>query len=1076
MPLQKQTLDISFAQGLDTKTDPFRMPVGRFFSLKNSVFTKTGLLSKRNGFGSLPDLPDNNSSFLTTFNGDLTAIGEELYAFNDGGGTWVNKGAIQPLRLSTLALIRNNLNQSQADSAVSSNGLVCTAYTESNGTTTSYKYAVADAGTGQNLIAPTALVGTAGSVTGSPRVFALGNYFIIVISVTITAVEHLQYVAININTLEVIAASDLTNDYASTSRLSFDGVVANNSLFLAWDAGPGNGIEMTSVDSTLLQHGVSTIDASHQATIMSVCADTTGNTPVIWAVYYDSATGDAFAAAVNTQLDEVLAATEFFNSTGTILNLASAAQDGIVSIFYELENAYSYSASTYTNYIASRTCTEAGVLTSQATIVRSVGLGSKAFIIDENIYFLAAYQSSYQPTYFLIKSTGEIAAKLAYSNGGGYLATGLPSVSVYENVANVAYLFKDLITPVNKGTAVPSGNQVAGVYSQTGINLGSFDLSTEALSTAETGKDLFLSGGFLYMYDGYLPVEHGFFLWPDVISAGVTILADPTKLSDTTNGNPVITVANNTNLVVGMGVSGTGIAANTTISAINGTSITLSANATATGSGVTLTFSGSLSAQAYYYAVTYEWTDNQGNAFRSAPSIPQTVTASAGNTSAIIKVPTLRLTYKTENPVKIVIYRWSAAQQNYYQVTSITSPLLNDTTTDSVTFQDIKSDAQILGNNLLYTTGGVVENIAAPACSAMDLFDDRLWLIDAENQDVVWFSKTVIQSEPVEMSDLFTRYISPTAGAQGNTGPLRCLAPMDDKNILFKKNAIYYINGTGPDNTGANNQYSQPTFITSTVGSDNQNSIVFTPKGLMFQSDKGIWLLGRDLSTSYIGAPVEAYNDFRVKAAVAVPGTNQVRFTLDNGITLMYDYYYDQWGEFFGIPGISSTLYEDLHTYIDEDGKVFQETPGLYLDGSNPVLMGFKTAWIKLAGLQGYQRAYFFQLLGTYLSPHKLSLSIAYDYSPSAIQNVLISPQNYVGTWGEGPTWGLPSPWGGDSLEQWKVNLQKQQCESFQITFQEIFDASYGVQAGAGVSLSGINCLVGLKKGAKPIKRANQAG
>jgi hypothetical protein len=175
---------------------------------------------------------------------------------------------------------------------------------------------------------------------------------------------------------------------------------------------------------------------------------------------------------------------------------------------------------------------------------------------------------------------------------------------------------------------------------------------------------------------------------------------------------------------------------------------------------------------------------------------------------------------------------------------------------------------------------------------------------------------------------------------------MTALAPMDDKIIIFKQNAIYYINGAGPDNLGSTavgcslGNYSQPTFITSVVGCTNQQSIVLTPRGLMFQSDKGIWLLGLDLSTEYIGAPVEAYNSSTVTSAFVIPQTNFVLFTLSSGITLMYDYFYGQWGEFINVPAISATLYQGLHTYINKFGQVFQENPGVYLDGAKPVYRG----------------------------------------------------------------------------------------------------------------------------------------
>ena len=111
---------------------------------------------------------------------------------------------------------------------------------------------------------------------------------------------------------------------------------------------------------------------------------------------------------------------------------------------------------------------------------------------------------------------------------------------------------------------------------------------------------------------------------------------------------------------------------------------------------------GSLSNQTYYYQATYEWSDNQGNLFRSAPSVPASVVSSGLLSANIIYVPTLKFTHKISSPVKIVLYRWSTNQQVYYQTTSITNPILNDPDIDYVSFVDRNSDAAILGNNILY--------------------------------------------------------------------------------------------------------------------------------------------------------------------------------------------------------------------------------------------------------------------------------------------------------------------------------------------------------------------------------------
>ena len=378
---------------------------------------------------------------------------------------------------------------------------------------------------------------------------------------------------------------------------------------------------------------------------------------------------------------------------------------------------------------------------------------------------------------------------------------------------------------------------------------------------------------------------------------------------------------------------------------------------------------------------------------------------------------------------------------------------------------------------MLYTTGGVVEDIAPPSAIASALYKNRVWIIDAENRNTLWYSKINIQNVPVEFSDLFTIYVAPTTGSQGSTGNCTALTEMDDKLIIFKNNAIYYLTGSGPDNTGANNDFTDPIFITASVGTANPNSVVVMPNGVMFQSDKGIWLLGRDLSTNYIGAAVQNYNDLVVHSARVIPGSNEVRFVCSNNITLMYDFYYGQWGTFNNIGAISGVLYQGKDTYLSDLGFVYQETENFYLDGSTPVLMSFTTSWISLAGLQGLERFYFFYLLGSYVSPFKLNLELAYNYNTSAMQNVLVSPDNYAPTWGSEANWGSGEFWGGQSnVFEARVFPAQQKCETFQITMSEIFDPQFGTTPGEGLSLSGLNIIVGMKKGYRTQKASQSFG
>jgi hypothetical protein len=236
--------------------------------------------------------------------------------------------------------------------------------------------------------------------------------------------------------------------------------------------------------------------------------------------------------------------------------------------------------------------------------------------------------------------------------------------------------------------------------------------------------------------------------------------------------------------------------------------------------------------------------------------------------------------------------------------------------------------------------------------------------------------------------------------------------------------------------------------------------------GIMFQSDKGIWLMGRDLNTTYVGAPVEAYNSQTVTSAVSVPGTTEVRFTLGNGIILVYNYYYDQWSTSVGTRAVNSCVWDSVHTLLTQDGRVLKETPGVYLDNASPVLMSFTTAWAKLANLQGFQRAHFMYLIGNYITPHKLSIGIAYDYNNSQVQTVSILPDNYSPPYGDSSPYGDETPYGGpDDIEQWRIFFDRQKCQSIQLSIQEIFDPSFNTAAGAGLTFSGINLVLSAKKG-----------
>jgi hypothetical protein len=1035
MALQKQQVPINFIKGLDTKTDPYQLQIGTFSSLQNSVFTTSARLSKRNGFDILTTAPILQTPTLATLNDNLLALESELYAFSEDTNQWLDEGFIRPFNIQTQPLVRVSTSQTAPDAAITANGLTCLAYVDNS---VAY-YQISDSNTGQQIVSRTALPATA----GQPRVFLLKNYFIITFIANITSTPTLQYVPIPIANPSAPLPTATISSTVSSLTAGYDAFSYNNTLFIGWSS-TGTSVKIAYLTSSLAL-SPSTSTTSAPADLMSITVDPVNN--IVWQTWWDSGLDDGFTASFNLVLVPLVAKTAIITDT-PIAEITSIVQNGILSIFYQNINFYTYGSDNIrTDYISALTVTRLGVVGPTTIIARSVGLASKPAISNGTILFLTAYgdenltpatNDSNQPSYFLMDSIGRISTRLAYSNGGGYASSQvLPSFVTAGTEMYIPYLVTDFLATVNKGTNLPAGTPVNAIYTQTGINLCIFttfgNSPTVKQYSSEIANALHLTGGQLWEYDGVRVVEHGFQVWPE------NILVTPS------------------------------------------------------------TTGGAITADTYYYVFTYEWTDNAGNLHRSAPSIPFPVTNTGSTSSNTIYVPTLRLTYKlAPNPVRIVGYRWSVQQQVYYQFTSIQMPVSNtpftsstwtdgtntDTSTtglDFTTIVDTFPYSSILGQTLLYTTGGVIEDIAAPASVASALFNNRLFLIDAEDPNLLWFSKKVIEAVPVEMSDLLTLFVAPTTGAQGSTGPMTALSAMDDKLIIFKKDAIYYINGNGPDNTGANSTFSDPVFITSTVGCNNPNSVILVPNGVMFQSDKGIWLLGRDLSTQYIGAPVEEFNAIPVASSQTIPGTNQVRFVLTgNSTTLMYDYYFQQWGTHTNVNAVSATLYQSSHTYINTLGQVFQETPGVYLDGDNPILMQFTTAWINVAGIQGYERFYFANLLGTFFTPFSLIVNLAYNYNSSSQQQIQVLPNNYAQNWGNEAQWGSGPKWGGSNGDgnvfSARLFPEKQKCQSFQVSVQEqpaLYSTGFPAY-GEGLSLSGLMLTVGIKKGSRT-QSANQS-
>lgn len=1076
MALQKETVTINFSQGLDTLDDPNQLAIGGFTSLINSVFIKAntgevGALKKRNGFIPLPATVS-TVSYLTNYNESIVGLGQgSVQRYSQNAGTWNNSGYYQPISLNTKSLIKNSYSQSQQDSTIAYNGIGCVAYNLGDPNST-VNYALFDSSTGQIINGPTVLpvISTTTFAIGQPKTFTLGSSFIICYGTTngTTSSGITSLLATQVSAVSPFASSTITISnslfenngiYTITSASAifvngamFDGTVASGNLILSYlfpTTATGCNIVGANISPSLSVSSATIAVGSYTAAAISTCFDPKTSTiyttigsglsvTYVGTNYNFAQNFSPITAAVSSASVNNISINAYNINWWGVSNIATIASGSFLQSFYQASTyysqfAYSQSLEIRSDNIIHRTVTSSGVVGSETIIGPDLGLASKPFFMNGSIYLLGASQDLLQPTYFLINSTGSVISQFAYGNGGGYYYYGIPSITINGINISASYLRQDLLVPKNTPTVSSSAVMLLSspYYSQSGINQITFSFTTSSITAKQAGNVLAANGGFLWTFDGSNIFENNFFLYPNAY--GIILTS----------------------------------ASGSAISAIG----------------------PPLNPQTFQYQVTFESMDAQGNFYRSAPGIGNTLTkpGGAGSVAMELAISMPRLGYRLgqQNPINVSVYRWSQATPIFYKLISFTytgSAILSSVssslyvtsalngligsgkvglTTDSVVLWDVTPDSNIVGNEILYTSGNVVEDSPSPSFISMDIWDERIWGISAED-GTLWFSKPLVQNAPIEMNvNNFTLYVPPNQTSQGTFQSPLCLAPLDNNQIIFCKSALLYINGTGPDATDANSQYSEPIQIPSQVGCSNPNSIVQTPYGLMFQSDNGIWRLGRDLSVQYVGKEVESFNSVSVTNAICIPGTNEVRFALNNGTRLIYDMLAQQWGE-FQIPGVniqSGTIVNNTDTILSTTGQVYQETQGQYLDGTNPITMGFTTGWINLAGLQGYARAYYLQILASFQSPHTYTMGIAYDYNPAIVQTATINPYNSVGS--------------GSQVEQWQVWFKQQQCQSIQLTFNEISSST----AGAGLIISGMSLTYGRKKTyARNIAPRNRTG
>ncbi len=1032
MALRETAIPVRFVGGIETAEDEKGVLPVKLLALENGVFETGGSIVKRHGYdvlgygiaGAAPSLaPDRG---LATRNNELLAFTEDA-AYTHTGQEWSPAGVCDLVAMSRRAVVKTGGSQVQGDSC-EVGGISVYAWVDSS----SLYYSVLD-DAGGVLVPPTLI---AASRT-RPSVRAIGGNAVIIFADTASGVIYTAAISPS-EPKATLTPIGITNDLSLAYPIyDVDASPYCTHAAIGWVTTNG-GTSSTRIgwltNGGLLGSSATSLPAAvagPAADNIGVAIDQTASSPDIAYAYMSGTT--VSAGILNHDLTAQLAATAVMTSvTGTFSTITCAfligASTQTVAVF-----ASTVSASKYTTW--SRTITAAAALGTQASTLTSE-LASRAWSWGPYAYAQVLHASTLWSTYFAMRHDGVIVARQLSGTAGANAAithlAGTFAVDPPDAIAEADDLYSFRYNARawigTSRAAVATGDDDVGVFAEPGMQR--ILLERARPSTQQLGQTAYVSGGgFLWEYDATSLVEAGFFYAPDDIATPVDASTGG-EMSDGTFGYVCCY-----EWINAQGERERGPVSTVVDVTVNG--------ATATQK-VTLTL------PCLHHTLKRALSGTAGVSGQRGSTDPMTAVLSAisGRKNVSIAV------FRSEDGTAGAYYRVSSLDPS--TAGSNNGYVANDPAALTVSFIDGMSDADLIAQDPLYTNGEILSNDGWESGSALGLAKGRIWSTDAAEPNRVRFSQERAEGYALEQPAELSVTLDPLGGE------VTAIAPMDDAVVLFKARAVYYVAGPGPlANPNAGGGFSAPQLITSDTGCTEPRSVVMSPVGVAFKSAKGIYLLGRDRTLQHVGSPVDGYNDQEITAATLLEDRQEIRFLTSSGLTLVWDYGYNQWSTFTRHEGVDARMVAGIYHYLRNDGTVWAESDG-YLDGTANITLGIETAWIKLAGyLQGFQKLWYANVLGEYLSAHTLRVKMAFDYQEGWAYTVTVDPTDFIDTTAYGAGAYGAGAYGGndDGRYQFTVHIGEP-CEAARFRFEDHQDAGAG---GASFGLSELLLHGGVK-------------
>lgn len=1033
MPLNEIVIPIDFGQGIDTKTDPKLVVPGKMLRLENAVFTNVKRIAKRNGYTILGS-PTNIPRLVHEYNNELLmADGVNLNSYSKSQDAFIDIDQFVSTEVARTSIDQETPGGGFVDSAVFGNYAIYAWNTVSSVSVPSSTHAiVVDLQTGTTLANMVPSVQSTIVLTPVKCVLLGGTTLAVIYLSSANTIKCRIVIFSGGGVVTFSAEVTVASDAAPTSfGFGIDVVqTVSGASVLYRSSTAGSEVKVVNINTTGTPTATRAISDANATGPYSISVNNTNlwiywtnatvGPPVTANTLYYAIFNSTLSTTVLTRTAIIVLGAPFYITNLITVNSSLAQQQ----IYFGQYIQTSASGPEYTDKTTELVTNQDGTVTNPNVAWNGTMPWSKSFQVTvngvTNTYAVFVYRGTglnpspggsdpieqglqIQPTFFTLKlnniPTTLIPLCVARFGSGVANTQGiLLTIPSYSPAVNLVSSSKVIL-----GLGIVTQEFLDDYFERTtlyapgglaGSYVYSIDFdSRNAYRALNAGGITVLNGGLIQNYDGQTCNEFGFHLFPEIANAGASLTA------------------------------------------------------------------GQMHDGTYSYIAIFQWTDNQGNLHQSAPSEAVEVVLAGGTTTQSVDLR-VSLNYLTQKiGSSLAIYRTSGqtAGTVYFLVTD---PIfLTDAypfPLASVTFNDKLSDVEIQGNPQAYTypASSILENSTPPPSMIMVAHNNRLWFVDSENPNTIWYTKSFSPGTGLSPSALMLEQIDP------KFGNITALNEMDDKIVIFKQNGIFVQSGDGVNDTGTNQTLSFPQIVPSDVGCSVLKSTITFPNGVMFQSPNGVYLVDRSLSVSYIGMPVQQYNSQIVSSANLVQGKSQIRFLVENGLTLVFDYIFNQWSTFTNHTGRSATVWQGNYVYATEGGDVFQEASGSYTDDGNAYSLLAQTSWLALASVQGFQRVRRLIMLGDFTNgasnAHKIQISAAYDFNTS-----LSVPVPY--------TLGVAV---ASKAFQYRERLPRQKCDAISLLIQEVTtgdNAEY-------IDLSNISFEAGAKKGVNKLQSSQSVG